>query len=407
MNSSVNDGISKTLSVTVIVIILVAAIAGGAYLLTKNTTTTSTTTSSATLTDVTMGFAGVPDVTDTPGFMLWQTFAQQLGLNIHVQYYDGDTSVATAVVAGNVQIGEGGFQAILGVDEKLGNASGSYPFVVFGTYEATNDFGLIVSNSIKNWSDLAGQPVAVSSIGSTSDTFCNLLLSQNGLSQSQINCAPDGGTPTRYQAMLTGKAAGDITEPFYMVDAVERGQYHILATVPSVEPNLLFSSLYTSRTYAAQHPDIVLKIEEAQLLADRWAHNETAWIQKEQEMFPGTNATIAGAAWKIWMAMNIWAPDGGLSFDALNYSANFFVSIGKVNHYLNPNYWADMSYQTNAISALGGKYTTCPDLQGCPDPSIPNLNFSIPGVSSAIVTHSFRSALATTFEADVARRSSS
>lgn len=364
--------------ISVVVVIVVIAVASGAgyyyYTASKTTTTTSS------LENVTLGFAGVPDVTDTPGFELWQTFANQLGLSVHVQYYDGDTTVADALIAGNIQVGEGGFQAILSADETEGNSSGSYPFVVFGTYEAVDDFGLLVSSSIKNFSDLAGKPVAVSSSGSTSDILCNLLLTKGGLSGSQINCAPFGGTPNRFTALLDGKVVGDITEPFYMVDAVETGNFSILATVPSVEPNLLFSSLYTSRSYAAAHPDIIQKLEDATILADRWAHNETLWIQKEQEEFPGTNVTIAGAAWKIWMAMNIWAPNGGLSQSAMNYSTSFFVNIGKVNSYLAPSFWSTLQYQNQAISTYG-TYSTCPDLTGCVDNSIPSLNFSIPGVT--------------------------
>ena len=379
MNLRNKQGISKVVTTIAIVVVIVVASAAGYFYYAGSQTTTS----SGTLQNVTMGFAGVPDVTDTPGFMLWQTFANQLGLNIHVQYYDGDQTVAAALVAGNIQIGEGGFQAVVSANLAEGNSSGSYPFVVFGTYEATNDFGLVVSNSVKNWSDLAGQPVACSSAGSTSCTFCNLLLSNNGLSANQINCAPFGSTTTRYKALLDGKAVGVIVEPFYMVAAVETGNYHIIATIPAVVPNLLFSSLYTSRAYAAAHPDVVLKIEEATLLADRWAHNESAWIQKEQEDFPGTNATIAGAAWSIWMAMNMWAPNGGLSEQALNYSVNFFVSIGKVKTYLAPSYWSTLDYQNQALSALG-TYTACPVLKGCPDPTIPKLKFQIPGVSSAL-----------------------
>ena len=133
-----------------------------------------------------------------------------------------------------------------------------------------------------------------------------------------------------------------------------------------------------------QHSDVVLKLEEATLLADRWAHNESVWVQKEQEEFPGTNATIAGAAWKIWMAMNIWAPNGGLSSSNLNYSTNFYLGIHKVSYYLAPSYWSTLSVQSQALQSLGN-YTACPVLVGCPDSSIPSLNFSIPGVSSAIL----------------------
>jgi ABC-type nitrate/sulfonate/bicarbonate transport system substrate-binding protein len=381
--------VAITASVGVAVLIILAAIAGFAYYaVTFTPQTGTTTTSSGQLTDITMGFAGVPDVTDTPGFMLWQTFAQQLGLRIHVQYYDGDTTVADAVVAGNVQIGEGGFQAVIAADEKAGNSSGSYPFVVWGTYEASQDFGLIVSNSIPAgcWTCLANQPIAISSPGSTSWIMCELLLQTNGVTGSSDNCASYHGTPSRYAALVAGKVTGDITEPFYMVDAVQTGKFHIAGTVPQVAPGLLFSSLYSTRSFAAAHPDIVLKVEEATMMADRWAHNETAWVAKEQEEFPGTNATEAGAAWKIWMAMNIWAPNGGLSQTAMDYSANFFAGplispSSRLSYILAPKYWADLSVQQQALTQLG-PYTTCPVLTGCIDPAIPNLPVTIPGVST-------------------------
>ena len=329
-----------------------------------------------------MGFAGVPDVTDTPGFMLWQTFAAQLGLRIHVQYYDGDTSVADAVVAGNVQIGEGGLQAVIAADEAAGNSSGSYPFIIWGTYEATDDFGLIVNNAYPTISSLAGKPVACSSSGSTSCTFASLMLTAGGVPPSQQDILYAGGTPSRYSAMLQGKAAADVSEPFYMVDAVERGNFHIAATVPASEPDLLFSSIYSSRSFYNAHPDIVLKVEEATMMADRWAHNETAWVQKEQEEFPGTNQTIAGAAWSIWMAMNMWAPNGGLSASNMNFSMNFFYGLLELNYPLAPTYWSTLSVQQQAEAALGGPYTTCPVLTGCTDSNIPSLHFTIPGVTS-------------------------
>jgi len=86
------------------------------------------------------------------------------------------------------------------------------------------------------------------------------------------------------------------------------------------------------------------------------------------------------------MAMNIWAPNGGLSDKALNYSAYFFAgplikASSRLPYVLAPKYWADMSVQQTALADLG-TYTTCPVLSGCPDPSIPNLPISIPGIST-------------------------
>ncbi|MDA4124639.1 MAG: ABC transporter substrate-binding protein [Thaumarchaeota archaeon] len=317
-------------------------------------------------------------MTDTPGFLLWQTYAKQLNLNVQVQYFDGDPTVARALVAGSVDVAEGGVSSVLNAVETAGNASGSYPFEVFASYETTNDFALVVSNSITSWSQLAGQPIGVFSPGAASDILCHQLLEQHGLTGSQVNCKPTGNDPTRTQAMLSGQLVGSIIEPFDIIVAVQTGHFHIIASVPHIFPHLLFNTLYTSRAYATAHPDVILKLTEATLLADRWAHNETQWIAEANLQFPGINDTQAGAAWKIWMDMGMWSPYGGLSQSSVIYSNNYYVNISVVATFLPPKYWVDMSFQTNAVSALGN-YTGPPT--GYPDPSIPVLNFTLASAS--------------------------
>jgi ABC-type nitrate/sulfonate/bicarbonate transport system substrate-binding protein len=375
MNKAHSGAITRTASIIVAVVIVVAAVASSIYVITLVPTKGSSTTSSE---SVILGFSGVPDVTDTPGFVLWQVYAKQLGLNVQVQYFDGDPTVARAVVAGSVQVGEGGFESILAADETAGNSSGSYPFVVFETYETTDDFALVVSNSITSWSQLAGQPIGVFSPGAGSDIFCHQLLEAHGLSGSQINCVAAGNDPTRTQEMLSGKLVGSVIEPFDIITAVETGKFHILVSIPQQFPNLLFNTLYTSRAYASAHPDIIQKLTEATLLSDRWAHNETQWIEQANKQFPGINDTVAGAAWKVWMAMNIWDPYGGLQIPNIIYSEHYYVNISQVSYYLAPQFWTNLTYQTNAIQTLGN-YTG--PVLGYPDPNIPSLNFTLPGVT--------------------------
>ena len=379
------NGISRIASIVIAVIIVVAGAGAAYYALSLGSSTTQSTntqnTTTSTKQTVILGFSGTPDVTDTPGFLLWQTYANQLNLNVQVQYFDGDPTVARALVAGSVQVAEGGFESVLQADESAGNASGSYPFMMFAAYETTNDFALVVSNSITNWSQLAGQPIGVFSPGAGSDIFCHQLLEQHGLSGSQINCKTAGADPTRTQEMLSGQLIGSVIEPFDIITAVETGKFHILVSIPQEFPNLLFNGLYTSQTFATAHPDIIQKLTEAALLADRWAHNETQWIGEANAEFPGINDTLAGAAWKVWMAMNLWDPYGGLSLPNIVYSENYYVNISKVPSFLAPKYWTDLSYQTQAISTLGN-YTG--SALGYPDTSIPTLNFTLPGVSSIL-----------------------
>ncbi|MHB8565838.1 MAG: ABC transporter substrate-binding protein [Nitrososphaerales archaeon] len=381
-----NFAVSRIASIIIAAVIIVAGIIGAYFAVslssssTQSTQTTSSTSTSSGQT-VILGFSGTPDVTDTPGFQLWQTYGKQLGLNIQVQYFDGDPTVARALVAGSVQVAEGGFESLLNADETSGNSTGSYPFVEFASYETTNDFALVVSNSIKNWSDLAGQPIGVFSPGAASDIFCQQLLSQHGLAANQINCKTAGDDPTRTQAMLSGQVVGAIIEPFDIITAVETGKFHILLSIPQQFPNLLFNGLYTSLTFMNAHPDIIQKLTEAALLADRWAHNETQWIQEANTAFPGINDTLAGAAWKVWMQMDLWDPYGGLSIPKIITSENYYVNISKVQYYLAPQYWVNLTFQTQAIATLGN-YTG--PILGYPDSSIPTLNFTLPGVSAIL-----------------------
>jgi ABC-type nitrate/sulfonate/bicarbonate transport system substrate-binding protein len=375
--------LSRTSSIVVAVIIIVGVAAGGFYAVTLGSSTTTKTITTSTglqgYTNVTFGFAGPPDVTDTPGFMFWQNFAHQVGLNLNVQYFEGDSTVAEALVAGSIQIAEGGFQSTLLADQSAGNASGSYPFLIFSNYEAVNDYALVVPNSITQFSQLAGQPIATSGPGSSSNLFCNLLLTEHGLSGSQVNCAPIGGGGSRYRALIAGTVVGDIAEPFQVVSAVATGKYHIIATIPAQFPQIMFSVLYTSRAYATANPQVVTKLTQAILLADRWAQNETAWVAKEQEEFPGTNVTIASTAWKIWVAMGLWQPNGGLTLNNVAASENFLLNAKSISSYLAPKYFTDVSYLQGAMTAVGGNYTG----GVITNPNIPTINVSIPGFGTS------------------------
>ncbi|MDA4128806.1 MAG: ABC transporter substrate-binding protein [Thaumarchaeota archaeon] len=369
--------LTRVASVIVAVIIVVAVAAGGYYVVSLGTKTTppvTTTTGPQSLTNVTFGFAGPPDITDTPGFMFWQTFAHQEGINLNVQYFDGDASVAEALVAGSIQVAEGGFQSTLLADESSGNSSGSYPFLIFSNYEAINDYALIVSNSITSFSQLAGQPIATSGPGSSSNLFCKLLLAAHGITGSQANCAPIGGGGARYRALIAGQVVGDIAEPFQIVSGVATGKYHIIATVPQLFPTIMFSVLYTSRTYAQANPTVITKITAAILLADRWAQNETQWIAKEQVEFPGTNVTIASTAWKIWAAMGLWQPNGGLSETSVSTSEQFLLNSSQIKSFLAVKYFVDLTHLHDALTTLGN-YTA----GVITNPNIPTIPVTIPG----------------------------
>jgi len=380
--------IAKMVAVVVAVLIVVVAVVAGYFAVTAVSTAAHTTTSSNTIiapasnaTSVTLGFAGTADVTDLPALVLWQIYGAQVGLNIHVVYMGTDASIPEGIVSGSIQVGESGISTVPLASESAGNSSGSYPFVAFTSYEAIDDFGLVVSNSIKNWSDLANQPIAVEAIGSDTAIFCHLTLTAHGIPANEQNCLPTGDAGSRLDALLAGKAVGDWTEPYQMMTADQTGQYHILATIPNEVPGLVGSVLYTSTSYASAHPGVITKLTEAMMLAHRWAWNETAWLQKEQIDFPGTNATLAATSWKVWIAMGLWAPNGGFSSSSANFSENYYIQQQVIPSFLPVKYWANFTYEQQALAAIGNYSGPA---TGYVNNNIPTINASIPGEPAAI-----------------------
>jgi ABC-type nitrate/sulfonate/bicarbonate transport system substrate-binding protein len=377
----IKNAIARTAAIIVAVIIIVVAVAGGYFALASISSHTTTSSTNSSLPSVTLGFAGTADVTDLPALVLWQIYGPQVGLNIHVIYLGTDASIPEGLVSGSIQIGESGFAGVLQSSESAGNSSGNYPFVAFTSYEAINDFGIVVSNSIQNWSDLANKPIAVEAIGSDTDIFCHLSLTQHGIPKSEQNCLPTGDAGSRLDALLAGKVYGDWTEPYQMITADQTGKFHILETIPHEIPGLIGSLLYTTKTFAQANPDIIVKMTEAMMLAHRWAWNETAWLQKEQIDFPGTNATLAATSWKVWIAMGLWAPNGGFDFNEANFSENYYLQQQEINSFLPISNWADFSYEQQALSAIGNYSGPA---NGYVNPNIPTINASIPGDPSAI-----------------------
>ncbi|HZW55630.1 MAG TPA: hypothetical protein VFF30_05015 [Nitrososphaerales archaeon] len=385
-----NGAIARMAAIVVAVIIVIVAVVAGYFVAASLTGVANTTSSNSNTintpgsnaTSVTLGFAGTADVTDLPALVLWQIYGPEVGLNIHVVYLGTDASIPEGIVSGAIEVGESGFAGVLQSTESAGNASGSYPFVAFTSYEAINDFGIVVSNSIHSWSDLANQPIAVEAIGSDTDIFCHLTLTAHGIPKSQQNCLPTGDAGSRLDALLAGKVVGDWTEPYQMITAAQTGKFHILETIPHEIPGLIGSLLYTSRAYAAAHPDVITKMTEAMILAHRWAWNETTWLQKEQIDFPGTNATLAATSWKVWIAMGLWAPNGGFNSNEANFSETYYLQQQEINSFLPIKYWADFSYEQKALATIGNYSGPA---NGYVNPNIPTINAQIPGEPSAIL----------------------
>ncbi|HEY7063431.1 MAG TPA: ABC transporter substrate-binding protein [Chloroflexota bacterium] len=183
------------------------------------------------------------------------------GLDVEMDYIATSTTFTQALVAGEMQIGSGGLEALVGSNaagaDLVGLAVSSDRFV----------FRLYARPGIGSMADLRGQRMAVARVGSTSYTAAQLLLRRVGLEAGRdVEMLSAGGTPEMYAALDSGAAQAALLPPPMSFQADAAG-YPVLAD--TIEEDLPFhqSLLVTTRRYVAAQEDVVRRVVRAYVRA--------------------------------------------------------------------------------------------------------------------------------------------
>ena len=205
------------------------------------------------LTPVKVGYDGFSITTGPMNYGLQKGIFKKYSIDLSMVYIDAGTTLTQAVVGGSVDIGQNGYTpaaaaAVQGADIAfIGGISNKLPFQ------------LIVKSEIKTAEDLKGKKIAISRLGSSSDTAATFALTHLGLKRTDVTLLQLGGEGTRTAAMMSGQIDGSLEQLPRSAELEETGKYHLMVDCTVVAGDYPNTSYVTRRSMLKQHPDVIKK----------------------------------------------------------------------------------------------------------------------------------------------------
>src|SRR5262249_28901959 len=171
---------------------------------------------------------------------------------------------------------------------------------------------LIVQPDIKSLADIKGKTVVVDAVNTAYAFQLYEMLRQKGLSKSDYEVEPVGGTSARLQAMTKDTAlVSAMTNPPSSVRA-EKGGLKDMGTAAAALGAYQGTSAFVLREWGKKNTDVVVKYIEAYIEGRRWSfdpknRDEAVALLAERLKLP---ANIAGLAYDT--TKDDFSPDGAI-----------------------------------------------------------------------------------------------
>jgi NitT/TauT family transport system substrate-binding protein len=208
----------------------------------------SKTASGASTTSMTAGWSTASGATGPLWIAVEQGMFKKYGLDVNLEE-SGSTASATAVVAGKAQAYYGeatsAFQAV---------AQGQ-PVEIVGTFRDLNTFYFLGAPGVTSAAQLKGKPIAISSVGDSTDLSTRSALQQLGVNVSDVTLLATGTSSAREAALLTGKVAATLLTDPSAAQAAAKG---CKILVDQTKQPFVGSAVIISKSYGQQNPDTVV-----------------------------------------------------------------------------------------------------------------------------------------------------
>lgn len=143
---------------------------------------------------------------------LWVTFEAGIfkkhGLDVDLQYINGGSQTAAALVSNAVNIAQ------FGGGEVLGAVAGGSDMVIIAQLAPVYPYKLYVATGINTIADLKGKKIGISNAGGSSDIATRDALTKNGLDPDKdVQIVAVGSHSNRTAALLTGGIDAGLDDP--------------------------------------------------------------------------------------------------------------------------------------------------------------------------------------------------
>jgi hypothetical protein len=346
-----STAIGKLNVVAVIVVIVFAAVAS-AYVY---STSTQNTTSVSKVVSVGLEI-GAADASDVPEMYALTNELPTLGYTSNPQIFTGPQVLAAALLSGGVDIASGSPSEVANL------ASKGQSIVDFGVSYQVADEIMVCTNNVTSMGQLATDHVTVGMTSLTDVSYFvpAVYLDQNGYDASAVNWQVVPGAAGRGAALLSGKipcGATDVTSTLILEQ--QSGNFRIVATLASLEPNFPFQMYYTTKAYYDAHcmsatNNVCLALLKANLLAYRWAQTKSNYMSFAPSVVGASiNTTTLSSSYDLLKQTGIWNPNLPWNITIANTIANITATYKLVTSYAPPSTWANFTLYNLAIQAEG------------------------------------------------------
>ena len=178
---------------------------------------------------------------------LWQNY----GIDPRIVVFDNGSLLAQAMLSGEVKIAISSGPAVIAARSQGADT------IIIAACVNTLPYSIVAAKGITQWAQLRGKKIAISRLGSGTDTAIRLVLKKYGLDAGKdVNILQLGTQPSRFQALLAGVIDATIISPPLDMAAKKQG-YQILVNIAELGIPYPQQVIETTDRFIRENPQTV------------------------------------------------------------------------------------------------------------------------------------------------------
>jgi NitT/TauT family transport system substrate-binding protein len=263
------------------------------------------------------------------------------------------TTGVQALIAGQTDLAGGGTDELI-----LGAAAGA-DIVAIASTQDKMDYVLVASNDIQSIADLDGKSIGMSGPAGYDTLLSRLVIRREGMALDDVNFVQIGGSGDRSAALLAGRvdAATIFISDWFELE-LRTDDVHALAFMNEVVDSSTKSSINTTKTFAAENPEVMFALACANLEAYKWFHDsKDAFIEYTLENVEGSTEEATSALYDQLLAIEMYPLDVDelLEPEGVQEVADIMFESGEITTEVNGEDLVDRSFLEQAAAAGCGQ----------------------------------------------------
>lgn len=256
------------------------------------------------------------------------------------------TTGVQALIAGQTDLAGGGTDELV-----LGAAAGA-DIVAIASTQDKMDYVLVASNDIESIADLDGASIGMSGPAGYDTLLSRLAVRREGIDASAVDFVQIGGSGDRSAALLAGRvdAATIFISDWYELER-RTDDVHALVFMNELVSSSTKSSINTTKTYAAEHPDIMFAVTCANLEAYKWFNSsKEAFIEYTLDHVEGSTEEATGTLYDQLIDIEMYPMDVAdlLEPEGVQEVADIMLDAGEIDSEVSGEDLVDRSFLEQA-----------------------------------------------------------